>query len=305
MGGLSMGYRIGSFNCLSFGMAATKDINTFVDIISQENFDIIALQEMHGPNALKRILNRLNPNKWQGQAAYEGSRNDYAFIWNKKRIALAKTRNGNNPYIYKNYSVDRKAGQEDLLRDPYFARFIPIGGGAPRIEIRIINAHIRYSKGKPDDSSDENSPGAIQKRKNEFDILTKSIYAKEADNRYGNNRPSYTILLGDYNLNKEESNLGSPYLPVIPIEVVDGKRRKIIVTEQIKASTLKRPKDFDDPEQYGYANNFDHFTYDEIRFSTITKTCDVIDAYCERDFKKYRQEVSDHLPIVLDIEFKE
>lgn len=206
-----MGYRIGSFNCLNFGMATTKDVDTFVDIISQEGFDIIALQEINGPNALKRILSRLNPNKWQGQAAYEGSRNDYAFIWNKKRIALARTRNGNNPYIYKNYSIDRKAGQEDLIRDPYFARFIPIGGGAPRIEIRIINAHIRYSKGKPDDSSDENTLSAIKKRMNEFDILTKSIYAKESDNRYGNHRPSYTILLGDYNLNKKESNLGSPY----------------------------------------------------------------------------------------------
>ena len=79
-------FKIGSFNCLNLGMAASKDIQTFADIILDGGFDIIALQEIKGHNGLNRIMARL-PSYWEGDA--DDSVNDYAFIWNTRRFVLA------------------------------------------------------------------------------------------------------------------------------------------------------------------------------------------------------------------------
>jgi len=42
-----MSYRIGSFNCLNFGLGYDKDFQVFADIIYNENLDVIALQEIN------------------------------------------------------------------------------------------------------------------------------------------------------------------------------------------------------------------------------------------------------------------
>ena len=143
-------YRIGSFNCLNFGMGSSKDVQKFAELIlSKPCFDIVALQEIKGQYALDRILNRLPP-YWKGIA--DDTVNDYAFLWNTNRVTLATSEDEKNrmyhPRIYKQYKIDRKTGQTDLIREPYYARFFPCGGAAPFIEIRIINTHIRFSKGK-------------------------------------------------------------------------------------------------------------------------------------------------------------
>ena len=54
-----------------------------------------------------------------------------------------------------------------------------------------------------------------------------------------------------------------------------------------------------------YSKNFDHFTYDEKRFSGIEHQINRVDAvrnYYGGDVERYRQEISDHVPIVIDIE---
>lgn len=299
-------YKIGSFNCLNLGMGASKEIQLFADIILNEGFDIIALQEVKGQNVLNRIINRL-PSYWKGIADDDATVNDYAFIWNTRRFKLATTEEIGvsreyAPRIYKQYKVDKKAGQKDLVRKPFFARFFPVGGAAPYIEIRIINTHIRFSKGKSDSSEDENSIGAVAMRRNEFDVLTKAIYAKEADKRYGNNRPSYTILLGDYNLNAPSSVAKSPYL-IESFEIEDtAGSRKIITTIQSELSTIKK-----DSENSGeiFVNNYDHFTFDASRFDDVVVSCsriNTVDKYCNGNAEKHIQDISDHIPVAMDIE---
>ena len=144
-----MSYFIGSFNCLNFGGISSKDVCTFADIVVNEKFDIVALQEIKHPLALQSILNKL-PSYWNGFADTECY--DYAFIWNSRRFELANAYEAGKdriylPRIYKQYKIDRKSGQTDLVREPYFSRFFPVGGAAPYIEIRLINTHIRFSKG--------------------------------------------------------------------------------------------------------------------------------------------------------------
>lgn len=322
-----MGYRIGSFNCLSFGMGATKSPEIFAQIIQDEKFDIVALQEIKGRGTLQnRILSQL-PSNWTG-IADDGYVNDYAFIWNKHRVQLSQYEsNGmirsHKPHIYKQYRIDRSRNQTDLIREPYYARFIPVGGGTPFIEIRILNCHIRYSKGSQNSSSDEQSLGAIAMRKNEFDVLSTTLYPKVANKRYGNNRPSYTILLGDYNLNMKNSEASSPYLfdsieiqgeTIVKMqngiirETYNTKHKEDpmhIITMQNDLTTLRNPND--DVKPHGFANNYDHFTYDKKRFSNLKVRCDSIDTvekYCNGDFEKYRKEVSDHIPIAIEIDFR-
>lgn len=310
-----MSYKIGSFNCLNFNRSSSKDIGVFVDLILKERFDIIALQEIHGQAALERILNHLPRDNWNGIADDEPQVNDYAFIWNTNRFELASTEVTDNlrgtynrvysPRIYKQYKIDRKIGQTDLKREPFFARFVPCGA-APFIEIRLINTHIRFTK---ENNSDLELPGAVAMRKNELDILIKAIYAKESDKRYGNNRPAYTILLGDFNLNLPSSVAASPYLTE-SYEIFDGANAKIITTFQKELTTLSRPPQSDDSqqtEQYSFTSNYDHFAYDISRFSGLVIGCgrvNSVEDYCGGDCQKHREEVSDHVPIKMNIDLK-
>lgn len=313
-----MGYRIGSFNCLNFGSGASglsKDTDAFADIISRGRFDIIALQEIRNQNALDFILKKLPG--WKGAVDNTANVNDYAFLWNPKRVTLAnvealKSDRVYQPRVYQQYRIDKKACQQDLRRDPFFARFFPVVD-APWVEFRIINSHIRFSKGASDSSEDEQTPGAIAMRRNEFDVLTRAIYAKEADKRYGTFRPAYVILLGDYNLNHSAA-LISPALNspgkdresiIIPGRSGRPEDAKQIITVQSELTTLQRPND--DQEVIGFASNYDHFTYDANRFAGVFVHCKRMDdaASQYRDgLTGYRKKVSDHVPIILDLEFR-
>ena len=94
-----MSYKIGSFNCLHFGRGVSKDIKVFSDIILREQFDIIALQEIKGNCALKRILDVLPP-YWTGIADEDSSVYDYAFIWNTRRFILANAEEVGKSRVY-------------------------------------------------------------------------------------------------------------------------------------------------------------------------------------------------------------
>ena len=284
-------------------MGASKDIQMFVDIILKEEFDIIALQEIKGQSALNRVLTRL-PTYWNGIADSEV--NDYAFVWNTRRFQLA---NANEiglireyaPRIYKQYRVDRKAGQKDLVREPFYARFFPTGGAAPYIEVRLINTHIRFKKGK--DVVDDTALSAVAMRRNEFDVLTRAIYVKEADKRYGNNRPAYTFLLGDYNLNLPSSEAKSPYL-LESFTIKDGNSMKIITTVQRGLTTIAKT-----PQQNNtvFANNYDHFTYDVCRFNEVVVACNeinTVEKYYDGNYEKHLKDVSDHIPIEMKMNLR-
>lgn len=306
-----MEYRIGSFNCQKFAYAQKKNVDIFAKIIEDEKFDIVALQEITRKEALLTILNALNHggDKWRG--AIDTKVNEYAFIWNKDRVGLAEspTANGNrryDPRIYQQYHLDKSRGQIDLINEPFFARFVPTHKAPLFIEIRILNAHIRFGKHVSDESNAIMDLGQIRMRKNEFDVLTHTIYKKEADKRYGNNRPAYTIILGDYNLNMRSSQASSPFLEEEFIISETGMVDKRITTVQNELTTLKQNSDPAETTN-GYSSNYDHFTYDAERFQGIGMNAQRVDSvgkYCKGDFEKHRKEVSDHVPIVLKMKIE-
>ena len=267
----------------------------------------------------------------------------YAFLWNNNRIRPVETGYTTGirefiPRIFSQYSVDDSFRKRNikLERDPYYGRFTPQGlPGGGFFEFRIINTHIRYSKYKDKDI------GSVPIRKNEFQILAECIYPKICDRRYGNNMPAYTILLGDYNLNLLDSGAGSPYVSPL-VFYTDAGRTRRITTVQTGLSTLKQKQEgtlnelMNGTEEANaasknngiegtdvtlagsiikkelekwkvYSNNYDHFTYDEDKFDGIGLTIERVDAvrkYYKGDVEAYRREVSDHVPVVIDIDLK-
>ncbi|MBE6735106.1 MAG: hypothetical protein E7563_07190 [Ruminococcaceae bacterium] len=324
-----MNIKIGSLNCLNFGIASEKKGKgkIIAQVINNEKFDIIALQEIKSPGVVKDILFHLNTGirkgsgKWQGCADTDArGSNDYAFIWNSDRITLPVTKAANGqtrifqPHIYNQYPRDPELGRISFARPPFYGRFQTRFKGLPNFEVRLINTHIRYSKGK-DGKELTPTTGEIELRKFEFKALTRSIYYRISDKIYGKSEgesvpaTAYTILLGDYNLNLKESGAGYPCMNELEaIEIIcnsDDGRTKLIVTKQAELTTLKKPNE--NEEEVLFANNYDHFSYDENRFSGTRSAIEKIDTvrkYFNSDPKKHLENFSDHTPIKMTLSIK-
>jgi len=313
-----MSYKIGSMNMYKFqanrsDKEISKDIDLIAEIIYTEKFDIVAMQEIYSDKAMNMVLRRLGGN-WEGRWATPNSKSalaaeGYAFIWNKRRIELAEslTTTGKKvfePRIYEQYKVDRGKGQQELLRNPFYGRFKPKNAF---MEIRLINTHIVFSANKADRDEDEEAVplGSTAMRKQEFDVLVNSIYAKEEDKIYGTNMPAYTILVGDYNLNLNRGCKG-PYVDEV-VEIYDNSAVKRIRTVQDELTTLKQ-KSRSNPDEpvTEFANNYDHFSYDEVRFQGVdvkSGRVNTVSKYCGNDFDKHRKIISDHVPVNMEIKF--
>lgn len=304
--------KIGSFNMFKFNYTSTreisKNISRIAEIIRTEDFDILAMQEVLNRDVLAfRLLPELGP-RWdwvwmppvsRSKQAAEG----YAYLWKKERFRLATgqkdpdedspaARRVFSPRIYRQYSADSMLVNGRLTRDPFYARFESLNGW---YEIRLINTHIVYGSRSASD---------ILMRSREFDKLV-DIFEKVSDKVYRSSRPSYTFVLGDYNLNLKRPWNEAPYLPQETIQRgIGGRGAKRIVTRQDQRTTLHAPssKAPDEPTR-GYANNYDHFTYDELRFEGVQlphcMRVDTVRKYCGDDFDLHRREVSDHIPICL------
>lgn len=379
-----MPVKIASFNMFKFQLRGTdKNIQKNLDLIAKiilngdkrydGAFDIVAMQEVFSKEAMDSLLSRLNCGnssnpKWIGrwerptvrqyardpsiqEALSDMAAEGFAFIWNKDVVDLIETELDDGeirvfePRIYKQYKIDRTKGQTDIVRNPYYARFIPVGN-TPKYEIRLIDVHIMFGKGKIHQylpSNSDNLSDALM-RQNEFNVLTQEIYKRIADKRYGNNLPAYTIMLGDYNLNLKRDFLDKktgnsiktnpPYIKNqygIPSDVVDlyfetkdgtrgtyEKGQKIVgklQTFQDQLTSLKKKVNEADNTTRGYANNYDHMTFDVIRFEGTSvgnkqgpvRRVDTVNMkeYCNQDYEKHRKEVSDHVPIVMTFDLKE
>lgn len=314
-----MEIRVGSFNLYKFSSNTTKDVSTIAQIIKDYEIDILAIQEIFSETAMKRILSELGPfwhGKWNSPRPYNGSLNSaegYAFIWNTRKFNLSQNKKGKvfEPRILSQYS-HKDFGK--LVRDPFYGRFTL--NANKMVEIRLINTHIVYSMDKQINDFDErddttNKIGDITMRKREFEILATRILPKidnkDYDAQYSEKdnicRRPYTVLLGDYNLNLKESGVKGAYVDSV-IEVYDADSRKVITTIQKDLSTLKL-KASDNPNNAGYSNNFDHFTYDSQR--PIRTTAYALKIPSEGvyglDFNSYKKDISDHLMVILDIDF--
>lgn len=314
-----MGYKLGSFNMYKFQAYRSdneirKDLDAIANIICNERFDIVAMQEIYSETAMNLILRRLG-SKWEGAWGQPNSHSasaaeGYAFIWNTDRIELSESitasgRRVYKPRIYNQYRIDRKNGQRELVRNPFYGRFKPKN---ENFEIRILNAHIVFSVNNNLEKNETlQMVTSYEARRNELNILIKSIFAKENVWRYGTNLTAYTILMGDYNLSLKRPWTAPPYLQE-EIEIEDGRYSYKVRTVQDQLTTLKSRSRLNPNEVVrGYANNYDHFSYDDDRFQDLHPQILKVDSvrkYCADDFERHRKEISDHVPISIEIDLK-
>lgn len=307
-----MELRIGSFNVRNMGYATKKDYDKLAEIIQSEKMDIVSLQEILGDDkGLKMNLMYLLPG-WEvffgraGSSKYHDKREEgYAFIWNAKKLTFSKRlsltgREEFEPRIVGTSGDGLHAkGASDMIRPPLYGRFKPVNGGilGGFFEIRLVNVHLYYGSNDLDD---------IKKRHKEFEILVNSVFPAVSKQRFGDYRPSYTIIMGDYNLNlykyrgEAEKRINkNTYIPVLP----QGDQE--IITVQDGLTTLKNPKDSNE-ESRGYSQNFDHFSYSVKELEDRGASCkyrriDAVRKYYNDDFDLYRSEISDHVPIVFTL----
>lgn len=282
-----MKIRIASFNIEKFSRQSVyytddsksrKDIKMIAKIIRENNFDIIALQEVFHPEALKYLLMELshqNPvdlsvsrmgaytaqiagfksDTWEARWAKPRSRysdmaaEGYAFIWNTKRIELSKNMKGKTfePRIV-NYGQASK-----LVRPPLIARFTP---KQSYYEIRLINTHIIFSA-KDKNQTWTNQYGETissytDLRNFELQTLLKGIYKRFSNmvvdycgiDKYARNLVPYTFLLGDYNLNLQDVNHVARPSECLDFDnsigYIDGRKKMWIETVNSKITTLRK-----------------------------------------------------------------
>ena len=319
-----MEYKIASFNMNRFGFSSNKDLSKIAEIICEEDLDVVALQEIFSEGkGIEKLLAEFvkyelynwdfcwaSPNesadleKITDMVSHSNRGEGYAYLWNKKRFKLLEYTRLNQqrifqPRIINSLSNDVNTDCSFFARAPYYIRLQPLYGGY--FELRLINVHIYHGSGNE-----------IDKRKAEFDVLTRDIYPAISEARYGQNRAAYTISMGDYNLNIFTPNVQTQkhcYLTEV-YSYHNGKENVHILTVQDQLTTLKKKADqyadlSESPSEDGYANNYDHFTYSpELSgFSKVSyQPIDAVQKYCDGDFSYYRKNISDHLPIVMTIE---
>ena len=320
-----MKYRFGSFNMNNMGMSAMtgRDFDRIAEIIKRENLDVVALQEILSEGkALEKLLEDrvkyclkdwnvcwAKPHESSDiQKTKDNREEGYAYIWNTKRLALASsvTPKGKRDFEPRIIDEELRDVKSKFARTPYYARFVPVNGGF--FEFRLINVHLHFG---------DNTKAQIEKRREEYKYLIDTVYPSiSKERRYGNNREAYTIVMGDYNLNLIMP-AGTSRGDTKNRTIIEGKKTvgdQRIITVQYELTTLKRPDkdetvDDDNPNR-GYSQNYDHFSFDIglLERDGIGYECNRIDAvrkYCNDDFELYHKEISDHIPIVLELSINE
>lgn len=322
-----MAFKIGSFNLRNIGPTALsskspRSIEKIAQIIRDEEFDIVALQEVSCEGkalgsksyAKKSLLMELGPDwdfRWaNAEADGSGAMSEgYAFIWNIRRMRLVTTVLDNGTVRTFNPRICQiKHG--NMFRKPYYARFTPDGTFASLpIEFRLLCIHTYHGQ--------QDSPADRIIRSRELNTLLTEIYPKVADLVYRTNYPSYTIVLGDYNAELYRTwheTLARGKKPMYIDDIVLAKRWDNIAvrTVQDQLTTLKSGGTESDSgenpliQAEKYLHNYDHFSFeDSDRYLDLGLSWERIDAVCKYtggDAERYRQEISDHLPIILSIE---
>lgn len=282
-----MKIRIASFNIEKFSRQSVyytdnsesrKDIDMIAKIIRENNFDIIALQEVFHPEALKCLLRALSyqtpieisvtrmgaytvqitgfkSNEWEARWAKPKSRysdiaaEGYAFIWNTKRIELSKNIKGKT---FEPRIVDY--GQAfKLVRPPLIARFTP---KQSYYEIRLINTHIIFSAKDASQTwineHGETISSYTDLRNFELQTLLREIYKRFSNmvvdycgiDKYARNLVPYTFLLGDYNLNLQDVNHVARPSECLDFDnsigYIDGRKPMWIETINSEKTTLRK-----------------------------------------------------------------
>lgn len=323
-----MGYKIGSFNMRNLGIGALgknngRDLRKIAEIIKNEGFDVVAFQEVLSegkafvlPETEKKSILMEMGLEWEFRWAEAKTNNinsneGYGFLWNKRRLRLstAKLPDG-RIRTYEPAMLEQKIIKKEMKRKPFYARFTPEGlPGGCFMELRLLCIHTYYGNDSVKDR---------EIRERELEILMREVFPRISDRIYGNNMPSYTILLGDYNAElytsrtewKNKINRPAPlYLKTDNEGIIEVASWGKIKTVQDEFTTLKKNVSQSGGEESfgGYAHDYDHFSFEESRFDGIKMKARRIDAvrkYCNDDFDKYNRTISDHIPIMMEIEIK-
>lgn len=319
-----MQYRIASFNIRNFSVGASKDLKKIAKIIYEENLDIVALQEILSEGkGVERLLNECkaelygwdycfaspgessDPSKITDMILHDKRGEGYAFLWNTKKFKLLEySKLGKKrifePRIINSLSNDVNGVRStSFARAPHYIRLQPQFGGF--FELRLINIHIYYGSSNLTD---------IAKRKIEYDLLVQEIYPQLSQKRYGTNRAAFTIAMGDYNLSLFDANVPlnsrNCCIPDVYNYYLSGKPIQVL-TIQKERTTIRGSRKLpqETVSEKPYVNNYDHFTYSPELSSFRSVFCDALDVinkYCDGDIQYYRENISDHIPIVITVE---
>lgn len=299
-------YRIGSFNVRNLNYPVSKEgrrsFETIAKIIKDEEFDVIALQEVLSDKVWSQLRMYLGadwdfawerPSQYLGESKADSRGEGYAYIWNTRKLDLVEIDvDGHTrqffPRIWKQYRADGKK----LIREPYYARFTPRGKVAGCFcEIRLINTHIVYG--------DSNKSG-VEDRYCEFLKLVGNVYENIANKRYGDRMPAYVVVLGDYNLPLDLLKTAD-----VKVEIgdsVSARRQESVITVQGELTTVNHKQQDDGSYTSDYVSNYDHFSflkkYEEIMRMDIERV--KVEKYCS-NLVQYWETVSDHVPIKMSI----
>ena len=316
--------RVASFNVRNLNSAVEKDsrksrdIKRMADLV--KDCDIVVLQEVIAENMInvssnvgaERSLTRELGLHWEGKwvdSQTHSKKNPYlgedrrgegyAFLWNTQRVELIKENDRViYPRRYGDYMLAPDTEQIRLRRDPGYGRFKL---KTRPVEIRVINVHIISNKPDQANMTVDVDGGAITMRKLEFDVLAGRIFKKIDDDRLSErNNAVYTLIMGDFNLNLQGSELTTATIPAVSCYDNFG-RPCVLGTTQMK--TIQKERTTINKERDGYANNYDHCTYN-TRSEHVIGNCyriQAIDDDTPEAFKEYYETVSDHLPIVVEL----
>ena len=273
-----MSYIIGSFNMCKLGKNADnegRNLQRIADIIQNENFDVIALQEISTGETFTQengILQRLGNNYEfrRGNAHGDG----LGFLWKKARFRLIE-----EPKI-----LDEERIKHNLSKAAYYGRFIPIELSAERsFELCLICIHIIFGND-------------FNLRRQELDVWLKDVLP-----RYStiNNGKKCTILCGDYNLELFRTGRNKEKCIVTTTEdIIELEKNNMrIKTVQDQPTTISGVVD-------NYTSNFDHFSFDNDLFQSMFSYRIIDCGYNYDDLQTFKREVSDHIPIKMEIDLR-
>ena len=314
--------RVASLNMRNFN-SFNKDIIQVAKIFRDCACDVIALQEVlnqdgaklstniGGLDSLRRMIGpywdafRVPINERFGKDNPYLKRDNrgegYAFLWNTQRIELLKNRDGQE--IFPCQFMDYRPGVKlnCLRRDPGYGRFRIKN---TKTEIRVINVHIISEMPSKENFNSKIPIKDVEDlRRKEFDVIAGKIYKNINHNRDINFNSVYTIIIGDYNLNLEGYGEDKASIQEVRCYDMFGNQSDWGLTEiktiQTDRTTIKG--DFS-----GFKNNYDHCSYiNDRKHSLAIRGCNRNINLDESDsaekIKEYYNYVSDHLPIVVDI----
>lgn len=267
-----MSYCICSLNVLrsARGDEKDRDFYEFINsLIATEGIDIFAIQEAKDINFINNLRRNL-PSFWMGEALYNS---ELAFIWNSNRVRVKEDSRPHESRVFDNYSSKIR-----LTREPAVGWFVPADLKI-NMEFRLINIHLFHG-------GNENKV-TIDKRKIECGLAKGVIYKavdKPSIGNDGNFNRVFTVVLGDYNLDCDVCNTCGP---------------ENIRTFQELETTLKKE------EPLGYKSSYDHFSYDAVRDASVPRNppsrIDAVKDYFGGKYAQYREQVSDHIPVKLEI----